>query len=1055
VNKMTQHGARTQRRRQRRWFPEIVWPVYLLTVAFITTGLMLSACSSAVSDPLPSAELLDTEQLSQLQESTAAHEQAQTFLEQGRYTEALPLAKQAVALREQVLGPTHADMATVLTTLGMSHYKLIQLPQAKSMFERVLHIHQATAESSDPEIGESLTNLATVMYAAGDFVQATKTLEQSLEIREKKLGSSHPDVAVTLTHLAIAQRGLSRLEQALGNAGRAITILRAANAPRPKDLAVAVNVKGNILARLGNFEAARLALEESLHLFEEVSGPQHPDFGGALAQLAMLERKQGNVVAALPLLEQALRITEHSYGSNNPEVAGILYEIGLVELSQGKVAEAGRRFERAIAIQHDMAEPHPFIALSLIELAEVKNRQGVRTAARELLQQALQIQEAAYGREHTSVAQTLTRLGYLEAQSDNLSSAQSYFSRAVQIREKALGLTHRDVAASLLDLARAQHALGQHTAAHSLYERVRHIIQDQQGLNPGLDDEALSRIWKKDMKGLQDYALLLATLAQDLKPGAEQQSAVADGFTVTQQARGWLMQAAVANVAAQQAIGSAADRALAKRVEELRRNRQELWARLNGLYALADDQRPAGDLARVKSRLADVQAALDQANAKLKAGAPRYAELSQPETLDIDGAQRLLRANEALVSFYTLDDRVLVWLLRADQPVLHRQIDITRAKLISTVQHIRDSLTSIRDPFDVERAAELYDHLLAPLISSLTGIEHLILVPDDVLLPLPFAALLTQSEGEAFDQLAELNRRKKYPTPRNLASYATLPWLAKSYPLTVLPSVSALKLLRQNIMTQQGGGEPFLGFGDPVLLGEGKKRGGEMVASRGMHVSMDALRQLDRLPGTREELKTLASILRVNPEFALFLGPDATETEVHRLNAKGRLGQAKVLAFATHGLLAGEVQGVTQPALVLTPPDVATEQDDGLLSMEDILQLKLPNTEWVILSACNTAGDDGSGESLSGLARAFFFAGAKALLASQWSVDDEATKVLMGETFKRYGGAAPLPPAQALQAGMLALLEQATKKKENRYLAHPYAWAAFFLVGEGAVKNAP
>ena len=618
-----------------------------------------------------------------------------------------------------------------------------------------------------------------------------------------------------------------------------------------------------------------------------------------------------------------------------------------------------------------------------------------------------------------------------------------------------MGLTHRDVAASLLDLARAQHALGQHTAAHSLYERARHITQDQQGLNPGLDDAALSRIWKKDMKGLQDYALLLATLAQDLKPGAEQQSAVADGFAVTQQARGWLMQAAVANVAAQQAIGSAADRALAKRVEELRRNRQELWARLNGLYALANDQRPAGDLARVKSRLADVQTALDQANAKLKAGAPRYAELSQPETLDIDGARRLLRANEALVSFYTLDDRVLVWLLRADQPVLHRQIDITRAELNDTVLQIRNSLSSSSSAFDVESAATLYDRLLAPVISSLTGGDHLILVPDDELLPLPFAALLTQSGGEAFDQLAELYRNKDIPFSQSYDSYATLPWLAKSYPLTVLPSVSALKLLRQNNMTQQGEGEPFLGFGDPVLLGEGKKRGGEMVASRGTRVGVDALRQLDRLPGTREELKTLASILRANPESALFLGPDATETEVRRLNAKERLGQAKVLAFATHGLLAGEVQGVTQPALVLTPPDVATVQDDGLLSMEDILQLKLPNTERVILSACNTAGDDGSGESLSGLARAFFFAGAKALLTSQWSVNDEATKVLMGETFKRYGGAASLPPAQALQAGMLALLEQATKKKESRFLAHPYAWAAFFLVGEGAAKNAP
>ena len=121
--------------------------------------------------------------------------------------------------------------------------------------------------------------------------------------------------------------------------------------------------------------------------------------------------------------------------------------------------------------------------------------------------------------------------------------------------------------------------------------------------------------------------------------------------------------------------------------------------------------------------------------------------------------------------------------------------------------------------------------------------------------------------------------------------------------------------------------------------------------------------------------------------------------------------------------------------------------------MEDVLQLKLPNTDWVILSACNTAGDNGSGESLSGLARAFFFAGAKALLVSQWSVDDEATKVLMGEIFRRYGGAPSLVPAKALREGMLALLSRAAKEPDHRYFAHPYAWAPFMLVGDGLLSH--
>ena len=1039
------------------------WLILLLTVAFIATGQLPPASSNTPSEPASNSELLDSEQLEQLQAANIAHDQAQSDFEQGYYFEALLLAQQAVTLREQILDPTHEDVASALTTLGLIHGTLVQLPQANVLLERALDIYRSMVDPSDLKVGEALTNLATVMYASGDFVQAIHTLEQSLEIREKALGPSHPDVAVTLTHLAIAQRGLSRLELAQELAERAVTSLRGANPPRLKDLAIAVNVEGNILARLGNFEAARISLEESLHIFEQVSGPHHPDFAGALTQLAMLERKQGNVVAALPLLKQALALTEESYGNTNPEVAGILYEIGLVELALNKVADAGGRFERAITIQENtVGLTHPFVALSLIELAEVKRRQDDRKTADELLERALQIQEESLGREHTSVAQTLTRLGYLEAQDHHLSSAKLRFTRAVQIREKALGTSHRDGAASLLDLARVEHALGQLNTARQLYERARHIIQSQQGLNPGLDVEALSRIWKIDRKGLQDYALLLATLSQDSQKHPEQQSAIADGFMVSQQARGWLMQAAVANALAQQAVGSPAERNLVKQVQELRHTRQKLWTRLNGLYALPEDQQPSEELTTLKSRLREVQETLTQVNAQLKNEAPRYAELSQPEALALESTQRLLRDKEALVSFSTLGDRLQIWLLRAEHPVVYRQVGIPQTKLNSLVQNLRASLNGTTSqgttqsglaPYDVKSAAELFQLLFAPILSSLTEVKHLILVPDDVLLPLPFSALLTHSEGATFSHLDDLYRRKQAPSEQDLTGYARLPWLVQAYALTILPSTSALKLLRQNRVLHQGEGEPFLGFGDPVLRGSGTQRGGKMIATRGMRVAMDSLHALNRLPGTREELLTVASILQVDANRAVFLGPRATEKEVRRLNTSGRLGQAKVLAFSTHGLLAGEVRGVTQPALVLTPPSIPTEENDGLLSMEDILQLKLPNTDWVVLSACNTAGDDGSGESLSGLARAFFFAGAKALLVSQWSVDDEATKVLMSEIFKRYGGVPSMPPAKALREGMLAVQGKATIGPEHRYFAHPYAWAAFSLVGEGAVNE--
>ncbi len=1039
-----------------------IWPrlqISSLPVAYLLVVFLLTAWSLFPTSGESSDALTDANRATQLQEANLLHEEARSLWEKGHYREAIAPARKALAIREHILGATHEDVAVALTTLGLAHSSLVALAEAKSLLERALAIRRSAFGSDDRRVGESQTNLASMLYAGGDFTRAIQLLERSVQIQERALGPSHPDLGVTLAHLAIAQRGMSRLGQARSTADRAVTILRAADPLRPVDLAMAINVMGNILGRQGKFDEARSLLLESLSLYEETKGREHPYVAAALTQLAMLEEKVGNYDGALPLLMRALAINERSYGSNNPEIAGNLYEIGLTERALGNKTSSRQRFERALEIQNAAVDPnHPFVASTLIELAEAKRQDGDHSGARSLLQRALQIQEGSLGHDHPSVAQTLTSIGYLEGQSNNFSLAEDLFRRAVQIRETALGLMHKDVARSLFDLARAKHAQGKLLAAKPAYERARQILQTQSAENAGLDDAAMSKIWKNDLKGLQDYAHMLAALARDAQRPTEQQSAVRDAFVVAQQARGWLVQAAVAKSIAQRQTRSDKELGLVMEFEELRRKRQELWARLNEFYGLPEGHRSRAELAKVKEDLSHLQRSLDQASAQLQSQAPHYAELAQPRPLDIDTALPLLRHGEALMCFYTLGDRVQIWLLRPDRPVTYRETLVSRAKLHDLVQKVRSSILPKYNPrsdervpvsYDVEAAVDLYQLLFSPVERDLTNVSQLFLVPDEILFPLPFAALLTHRSSDKFSSFAELYRYGRTPTPKDLKEYATLPWFAKSYSFSILPSVSSLKMLRQNIVRTGNPKESFIGFGDPLLQGSGKERGGQMMAARGMRVAVDTLRKLDNLPGTREELLAVAKALGVNPETNVFMDQRATELEVRRLNTTGRLGGARVLSFATHGLLAGELLGMTQPALVLTPPEIPTDDNDGLLSMEDIFELKLQMTEWVILSACNTAGADGSGESLSGLSRAFFFAGARALLVSQWSVDDEATKVLMEKIFRRYSKTPSMPPTRALREGMVALFDEASTHDDKRYFAHPYAWAAFILVGDG------
>ena len=154
---------------------------------------------------------------------------------------------------------------------------------------------------------------------------------------------------------------------------------------------------------------------------------------------------------------------------------------------------------------------------------------------------------------------------------------------------------------------------------------------------------------------------------------------------------------------------------------------------------------------------------------------------------------------------------------------------------------------------------------------------------------------------------------------------------------------------------------------------------------------------LPRLPDTADELKSIALALQADPSKVLNLGKDANEQAVKTMDLSG----FKVVAFATHGLVPGELNGLTQPALALSAPTVAGGDGDGLLTMEEILALKL-DADWVVLSACNTGAGAGAGaEAASGLGRAFFYAGTRALLVTNWSVHSQSARELVTDLFKR------------------------------------------------------
>jgi CHAT domain-containing protein len=286
------------------------------------------------------------------------------------------------------------------------------------------------------------------------------------------------------------------------------------------------------------------------------------------------------------------------------------------------------------------------------------------------------------------------------------------------------------------------------------------------------------------------------------------------------------------------------------------------------------------------------------------------------------------------------------------------------------------------------------------------------------------------------------------PDGKNLNS---VDWLVRKYAVTVLPSIASLKILRGEKSTVAAL-KPMIGFGDPVFDRTTRTIGRPKVAAlnrsmtsfyRGVTADTKALAELPPLPETADELRAVAKILGASSEdIELEEAASVTTVKNHPLS------NYRVVYFATHALVAGKVEELAkvkaEPALVLSIPEKPTEDDDGLLRASDVAMLKM-NADFVVLSACNTAaGDKPGAEALSGLARAFFYAGAKSLVVSHWEVDSDATVELMDGLFEALKASPRLSHAEALQASMLRMIANSSKPE----WAQPQFWAPFVVVGE-------
>ncbi len=445
---------------------------------------------------------------------------------------------------------------------------------------------------------------------------------------------------------------------------------------------------------------------------------------------------------------------------------------------------------------------------------------------------------------------------------------------------------------------------------------------------------------------------------------------------------------------------------------------------------------------------------------------PEYAKLINPSPLSLENIREALVLEESLVSIYIGHDRSYIWAVPTKGEVAFASVPLGRKDVEEMVAKVRYALEPNAktlgeiSEFDLDTAYAIYQTFLKPVREGWKDAKSLLVVPHGALGYLPLSLLPMK--------LVKLDSEKKIL----FSNYQDVPWLVRSHAVTVLPSASSLVTLRA-LPPSDLERHAFVGFGDPYFSEQQAKAASKQkdvvqiaaleklgdYALRGISIERIKTAKLDsaelallpRLPETADEIRSIALALNADLTKDIFTGTQANEQQVKTMDLSGY----KVIAFATHGLAPGDLNGLLQPALALSSPQVAGIEGDGLLTMGEILGLRL-NADWVVLSACNTgAGKESGAEALSGLGRAFFYAGARALLVSNWPVETTSAKLLTTDLFRRQAENSRLSRAEALRQTMLSLIDgpgyiDLVSGKVVFSYAHPIFWAPFALVGEGS-----
>ncbi|WP_417731252.1 CHAT domain-containing tetratricopeptide repeat protein [Rosistilla oblonga] len=937
--------------------------------------------------------------------------QAGLHLSKGEPANSIPLFQQVLEIYKKTVGVTDPSYIETLDNLAKAHSAMAQNTIAGQYYQQALAAAEEHVDKQNPLYGRILNNVATHYSAVGDFDRALKLHQQSLELQERSFGKDDPSYAVGLDNIALTYQGL------------------------------------------GDFVNADKALLEALELRKQSLGVEHPDYGQSLSNLALNYAKMGDYAKSDRLYQQSLEITKNVLGEKHPTYANALNNRGHGLLIVGDFENAKPLLMEALEVYRDVyGEQHPGFVSCTTNLGQLSMELGEWEQANARFQQALDITAELFGKQSPQYSETLTLLGTVAFRTRHFADAEQQLEEALKIASATLGETHPKTLAAQASLATAYFTQNKHAQADALFQRA---LEGRRELLENTSRAQSERQQLSMASGLRfelDTYLSLLARADVPKENAFRQVLAWKGSTLVRQ---------------RQMRQIADDDSIAPVFEQLQHVSSQL-ATLSRVEPTTEKQ------AVWQTQIAELTDAKEKLEAELSQKNAEFRE--SPKPVAIEDLRAALPPDAALLDFFeyaridpTKPAQYGIPSLIAF--VVQRSGDVAMVDL-GPVAPVGEAIDTWRQSFGTSRdgiaaGQTLRKTIWQPLEKHLGETDLVLVSVDGVLGRLPLQALPGKKPNT---YLVEDHRLAFIPVPQ------LLPSLVAGQP----PEPAANSLLVMGDVNYDAESNPA-----------------EKIASNSLSTAMvrGSDTHFSNLPGTVGEIATIKSVFSQQAEASsadvMSLGQDDATEQAFRAAAS----QYRTLHLATHGFFAAaDKQSALASDTKRTGPQTLAsqrdqivrgfnpgllsglafsganrkpelDQDDGILTADEIAALRLDNVDLVVLSACETGlGEVAGGEGLLGVQRSFQVAGARSTVASLWQVGDVATKLLM-ERFYRNLWEKKMSKLDALREAQLHLLNhpeevlanesfrgdrrvRPAKNKTQPNRLSPQFWAAFSLSGD-------